>query len=155
LGCGGTAPPVKVGLPHCKDRELALHVDTAFTGRERELITRAAADIELQTCLKVRLTYDLDFDRLRSLKRSGVLLRITSDLERVSYLDQRFHGRVLGYTVWTDRRAALVVDRLAQPERFLRAAQHELLHVAGVPDSFRGSIMNPRIPGEPWILLNQ
>jgi hypothetical protein len=134
---------------------VALHADVGFTPAERALLTWASNELARQARVDVRLTYDLDFARPSSLRRFDILIRTTSDLERVPYLDSRFHGRVLGYTVWSDRRAELVVDRLKDPRRFVHAAEHEFLHLAGVNHAVGGTIMNASMAREPSAILNE
>jgi hypothetical protein len=140
---------------HAQHAPLDVHADVAFTAAERSLLSEATQEIAAQTGIEIRIQFDLDFGRPLSLKAKPQLVRLTSDVERLAWLDRRFGGRVLGLTLWTERRAELVADRLSDGRRFAHVAQHELLHLLGVDDADGGALMGSSMARDPSSTMNE
>lgn len=118
---------------------MTFHVDTSFTGPERDALQEAVNNLQAQTrgLLVARLIFDLDFNDIESLvvhRHEDILLRITSDSSKVDGYDSST-SKLLGLTEQRDDGLTwvyIVADRLPEHRLFVAVTMHELLHAFGL-----------------------
>lgn len=134
LGCAqlSIARPTHV-VPQVR---MEIHADTSFTAHERELILKAAQQMNEQTngFLEYRIVFDLNFDSIETLRKYSGKRNI---LTRVHSSAKDIEKKTLGYCIvnFNDldlnnpARAALIYDRLPSDEAWIHVAMHEMLHM--------------------------